>query len=153
MSEQGKCPKCGENLQYDGHDVRTDDGHAERVRCPECGWQGYEEYRETFAGHSDPEPAGYVVLPPPAETSEAARDGTRCYRVVYEIDVMAHDPQAAARQVDEIFRDPSATPPMFTVLDSDGTRIDVDLMEILREESQELMPPPDESSTPPTTPA
>ena len=66
----------------------------------------------------------YTIKPPP---KEQAGQGRHSYRVVYEIDVYATSPEDAGRQVEEIFRDPEAIPPMFTVLDSDGHKTEVDL--------------------------
>ncbi len=66
----------------------------------------------------------YRISPPPAEKTQ---DGTRTYRVVYEIDVIAASPLEAARQVEEIFRDPGSMAPAFTILDSEGNKTDVDL--------------------------
>ncbi len=66
----------------------------------------------------------YRISPPPAEKNE---DGTQSYRVVYEIDVCAATPLDAALQVEAIFRDPDAMPPILTIIDSEGRRTDVDL--------------------------
>ena len=50
---QGVCPKCEADLEYAGTPGVTDIGYDERVTCPECGWSGYEIYREVFEGHGD----------------------------------------------------------------------------------------------------
>ena len=49
-STQGICPKCGKDLEYTGDYLMTDIGHDESVLCQNCGWSGYEIYRETFEG-------------------------------------------------------------------------------------------------------
>jgi len=49
-STQGICPKCGKDLEYTGDHLATDIGHDESVLCQNCGWDGYEIYRETFEG-------------------------------------------------------------------------------------------------------
>lgn len=58
--EQGKCPKCGEELAYD---CITDDGlHKEgedwivnyHVEClKDCGYTGVEKYRLVFMGNKN----------------------------------------------------------------------------------------------------
>jgi hypothetical protein len=66
----------------------------------------------------------YRISPPRAEQTA---DGTRSYRVVYEIDLVAASPEAATREVYEILRDPESPPPVFTILDSAGRTTEVDL--------------------------
>jgi hypothetical protein len=90
----------------------------------------------------------YRIGPPRAEQTP---DGTRSYRVVYEIDLVAASPQAAALEVYEILRDPESPPPVFTILDSDGDTTEVDLYQQglaerwgQDEESFTLTPPEEE---------
>lgn len=51
---------------------------------------------------------------------------TKEFRVVWEIDVDAADPVDAARQADEIMRDPAGIPPVFDVFTGKrGFRVDL----------------------------
>jgi hypothetical protein len=106
---------------------------------------------ESVLGAPDAWHGGLVIEPPPAELDEVAPDGTRSYRVVYEIDLMARDPRDAAAQTVEIFHDPGSQP-FFTVIASDGTHTDVDMMNDDNADD-DLAPAPDESPVPPTTSA
>jgi hypothetical protein len=123
------------------HEVERLQRENDRLRCL-CGV--VENWMSQCPGEDDPltglgavlrklraalGPAGryegeYVIEPPRAELGPA---GQRTYRVVYEIDLAADSPRQAAEQVQEILRDPEALPPVFTVLDAEGHKTEVDL--------------------------
>jgi hypothetical protein len=50
---EGKCPECGEELDYDV--LEPTDGNLifYPVHCRECGWVGKEWYEAKFTGHDD----------------------------------------------------------------------------------------------------
>ena len=50
---KGKCPKCGEALEYGTGEVQ-DESYGYEVSCPSCGvWVGKEWYELVFAEHTD----------------------------------------------------------------------------------------------------
>ena len=51
------------------------------------------------------------------------------YRILWEIDLDADSPRAAARLAWEIMQRPGSTANVFTVIDSRGQRTQVDLLE------------------------
>lgn len=50
--EEGICPLCGAELEYE-NDIRTDDGGFFEWKCPNCGATGKEGYDKVFDRHYD----------------------------------------------------------------------------------------------------
>lgn len=144
--KQGICPQCRGQLEYVGPARAWDDGSSYPVRCMKCPWQGFEEYKELFDGHTT-EPhgesptgrsrtvesgvrpvQGLLIEPPPREESLVlGEQAERLYRVVYVVDIAAVNPRDAAERVHRLMQDPQSWPPVLQVVRPDGAATTVDL--------------------------
>jgi len=52
------------------------------------------------------------------------------YQVTFTFDVDSDSPEHAARDAEDMFREPDAYPPIATVRAPDGTEVDVDLAKV-----------------------
>lgn len=51
--QEGICPLCGAEVEYEGDNVIDDDGGTFPWHCPSCGAHGKEGYTRHFSGHWD----------------------------------------------------------------------------------------------------
>lgn len=61
--EDGICPCCGAEIEYEGDNDIDDDGTTVSWECPECGTTGKASYTSVFDGHYDVEDANGDPLP------------------------------------------------------------------------------------------
>lgn len=51
--EEGICPVCGSEVEYNGDHHIDDEGTTVSWHCPECGATGKSGYKCAFTGHYD----------------------------------------------------------------------------------------------------
>ena len=51
--EQGRCPKCGSDLDYECLETAGSSAFEWDVSCGKCGWSGVEVYTERYVDHMD----------------------------------------------------------------------------------------------------
>ena len=61
--EDGVCPCCGAEIEYEGDNEIDDDGTIVSWECPNCGATGKAGYNGVFAGHFQVEDANGNPIP------------------------------------------------------------------------------------------
>ena len=54
MTQEGHCPKCDTQFNYEDEELREDDfGRSYSLTCKKCGFEGYECHDLVFVGFVD----------------------------------------------------------------------------------------------------